>query len=176
MFYELNPTGAYVSDIVELPVPNEGVPDVATYPDWTAEPFPWGPYDAVYQRVFTGTRNSATGEWTGTWSDAGPAPIPATAKPSYYESQTASYYDTEAQGFGYANHRSLLARAGYTGDAQALAQAFGAWVDACNKICGAATNGVAPEDWPPVEDLIASFPAFAVPSNTPAPTLPAWYI
>lgn len=174
MFYELNSAGVYVSDIVDLP--DDTVPDVTIWPNWTAEPFPWLPTEPVYQRVFVGERDDVTGEWMGEWTDAGPAPIPDEAKSSYYQGQVTGRYDAEAQTHGFMSHRSLLDRAGYPGDSQTLAKAFGEWMDDCNQICALATGGVDPSEWPEVDALIASFPAFTTPVPTSTPIQPGWLV
>ncbi len=167
MYYELDSSGHFVADIL-----SDVEPLIDIYPDWTAVPIP----QPIYRPVFTGTRNIETGEWTGTWTDLGPAVMDDADKPAYYQTQVTARFDAEAQAHGFATHRSLLDRAGYAGDFQSLAQAFGQWIDDCNEICGLATGGVDPSSWPDVSVLIASFPAFVVPVPTPALHQPAWLI
>lgn len=164
MFYELDATGSYVSDIHGNATP--------TVPDWTQVPVP----QPIDRPQMVGSRDPLTGEWTGSWVCLGPTPMSDADKPAHYQTQVTARYDAEAQAHGFATHRSLLDRAGYVGDFQSLAQAFGQWIDDCNEICGLATGGVSPSVWPDVSALIASFPAFVAPVPTPALNQPGWYI
>lgn len=82
-----------------------------------------------------------------------------------YESALDAHLDAVAQSYRYADRTRLALRAGYPNQHQALATAFGTWMDTCNDLAKQRYQevkaGIA--TLPTLDEFLALLPAFVAP-------------
>lgn len=93
-------------------------------------------------------------------------PLTDDAIRAIYETALDRFLDSVAQQYSYADRTRLALRAGYPNQHQALASAFGTWMDRCNDMAKQlyidVTTGQA--ELPALDAFIASLPKFNSPS------------
>ncbi|MFZ2972305.1 MAG: hypothetical protein WA049_06670 [Ferribacterium limneticum] len=82
-----------------------------------------------------------------------------------YESALDAHLDAVAQSYRYADRTRLSLRAGYPNQHQALATAFGTWMDTCNDIAKQRYQEVkaGTATLPTMDEFLALLPAFVAP-------------
>lgn len=82
-----------------------------------------------------------------------------------YESALDAHLDAVAKSYRYADRTRLALRAGYPNQHQALATAFGTWMDTCNDIAKQRYQDVkaGTTSLPTLEEFLALLPAFVAP-------------
>lgn len=84
-----------------------------------------------------------------------------------YEAALDAYLDAVAQSYRYADRTRLALRAAYPNQHQALATAFGTWMDTCNDIAKQRYQAVkaGTASLPTLEDFLALLPVFSAPQS-----------
>lgn len=131
--------------------------------------FGWIHFTASPYDVEAHGREIYTASVAGAYGEIAPyvAPVPTRAQiVAEYEAALDNYLDSVAQRYRYADRTRLALRASYPNEDQALAVAFGAWMDQqCNrpakKLMQDVIAGIKPQ--PTLEEFIASLPEFIAP-------------
>lgn len=86
---------------------------------------------------------------------------------AHYEAALDAHLDAVAQSYRYADRTRLALRAAYPNQHQALATAFGTWMDTCNDIAKQRYHAVkaGTSSLPTLEDFIAMLPPFVAPQS-----------
>jgi len=82
-----------------------------------------------------------------------------------YEDALDVHLDSVAQGFRFKDRHSLAIRAGYVNRYQALASAFGTWMESCNDVAYQGLQDVmdGKRTLPTIEEMILELPVWVAP-------------